>query len=139
MFDRFPELCRVLVADPNPRMLGLMSRLLRLSGYIVRTAVSVADARRLCESYPFDLLITEIDLGDGSGLELMSQSAKALPAYGIVVTDDDSEVQVNRATALGFGSYLVKPISFASLLALIDRATTGDHAVGAELHHDSRD
>lgn len=91
------------------------------------------------ESYPFDLLITEIDLGYGSLLELMSQSAKALPAYGIVVTDDDSEVQVNRATALGFGSYLVKPISFASLLALIDRATTGDHAVGAELHHDSRD
>ena len=60
---------------PTPR--ACLARLLRSSGYEVKTAGTVADALQLSASESFDILVSDLGLPDGSGLELMRKSAPA--------------------------------------------------------------
>src|SRR5689334_5354582 len=98
----------IIEDEPNER-LGL-SALLDAEGFRTRTADSLASARRrLAETVP-ELVLLDLSLPDGSGLELMADLGGASRPDIIVLTGHatvDSAVQAIRA---GARDYLVKPI-----------------------------
>jgi CheY-like chemotaxis protein len=105
-----------------------MQRLLRKAGHVVETAPSVTAGLRAFETAPapFDLLISDLGLPDGSGLDLMRVLARrpkrvraiALSGFG---TEDD----VQRSLAAGFAAHLTKPVPMATLRRVIAQVATG--------------
>ena len=62
---------KVLLVDDNAETLSTIARLLRSSDFDVRTAASVKSAFAALDSERFDLLVSDIGLPDGSGLDIM--------------------------------------------------------------------
>jgi len=111
---------RVLLAEDHPDTSRVMSRLLRQAGYVVDCTNSVAGALKLAASTRYDVLISDIGLSDGSGLDLMRQLLLQRPIYGVAISGYGMEQDVARSKAAGFEDHFTKPINFPQLL---DRLT----------------
>ena len=110
---------RILVVDDHGDTLRSMKLLLRRLGYEVLAAETMGDALRIAEEEEFDILLSDIGLPDGSGLELLKRirlrrdiPALALSGFGM---DEDIE----RSRDAGFADHLTKPVSIDRLQAAI--------------------
>jgi CheY-like chemotaxis protein len=115
-----PRSLRILVVEDEPATLRLMARLLRGLGHEVETAGTIASGLGAIEAGRFDLIVSDIGLPDGSGLELMRRAVAlrgALP--GIALTGYGMEEDIRRSREAGFTTHLTKPIDFAKLEAMI--------------------
>ncbi|MHA3773616.1 ATP-binding protein [Verrucomicrobiota bacterium sgz303538] len=114
---------RVLLVEDHADTRSTMARLLQRRGYEVHTAESVKTALQEAESFPFDVLVSDIGLPDGSGADLLrkltmrgSVHAVALSGYGM---PDD----VTRSKDAGFAEHLTKPIQVELLDEVLQRAS----------------
>jgi len=98
-----------------------MSRLLTRHGYAVRTAGTIADALLSADAGPLDVLISDLGLPDGSGLELMRQIRDRYNVPGIALTGFDREDDVRRSHEVGFDAHLTKPVDLESLHAAVQQ------------------
>ena len=118
-----PDGPRVLLVDDHADTLHSMDRLLRLRGYQVCTASSVSAALQAAATHAFDLLISDVGLPDGSGMDLMRElrlrHGKGLP--GIALSGYGMEEDVSRSRDAGFGEHLTKPVDMLGLEAVISR------------------
>jgi PAS domain S-box-containing protein len=115
---------KVLVVEDEPATLRLMTRLLRRLGHDVTTADSLAAALGALDGREFDLIISDIGLPDGSGLDLMRAAVARLgPRPAIALTGYGMEEDVRRSLDAGFTAHLTKPIDFAVLEAMIADVT----------------
>ena len=115
---------RILLVEDNLDTLRVMARLLLGRGHVVVRADSVASALAAAEDGEFDLLVSDLGLPDGSGLDLIrgiralrlgqTMPGIALSGYGL---DDD----IRRSQEAGFLEHLVKPVDFTALEAAIRR------------------
>jgi len=119
---------RVLMVDDHEDTRLAMKRMLERSGYHVRTAGSVDDAIKALEAdvdLPVDILISDIGLPDGSGLEIMrylKERVKSNPSdqtHGIAVSGFGMDEDVRRSREAGFSHHLTKPITFDRLRAAL--------------------
>lgn len=93
-------------------------------------AERLSEALRLTADRPLDLLISDIELPDGTGLELMKQLyGRGLPA--IAISGYGSEEDVRASLGAGFVEHLTKPIDVTRLIAAVHRVTAR-HEAGAE-------
>lgn len=113
----------IFIVDDDPSMLKGMRRLLKQHGY---ETVPFETARALKRHDNFDeafCIILDINLSDGSGIELRHQLAESgvtLPV--IFITGNDSDATRMAATASGCLAYLTKPFTAQSLIEPIERA-----------------
>jgi PAS domain S-box-containing protein len=124
-----PPAVRILLVDDHQDTNRAMARLLSRMGYDVQTAESMQSALATAEAAraasgagkakPFDLLISDIGLPDGSGLELMRQLVQHQPIKGIALSGYGMEEDVRRSKEAGFYEHLTKPINFKRLEAAI--------------------
>jgi DNA-binding response OmpR family regulator len=95
-----------------------MSWLLRRIGHDVSVARTVRDAVAEARQTPFDLLISDIGLPDGTGWDVIGQMPRRdMPA--IALTGFGMEQDVARSLAAGFTEHLTKPVNFQKLEAVI--------------------
>ena len=118
---------RILVVEDEQATLRLMARLLRGLGYEVTAASTIASALEAAEACDFDLIVSDIGLPDGSGLDLMRRvNACRGPVPAIALTGYGMEEDIRRSREAGFTAHLTKPIDFAKLEAMIRKvAPTG--------------
>ena len=118
---------RVLLVDDHADTLRSMDRLLRLRGFQVCTASSVSTALQAAAAGGFDLLISDVGLPDGSGMDLMrelrARHGERLP--GIALSGYGMEEDVSRSREAGFGEHLTKPVDMLGLEAVISRLLEG--------------
>ena len=115
---------RVLFVEDHPDTSRAMIRLLKHTGYSVHAADTVAAALRIAESEPFDVLVSDIGLPDGSGLDLMRQLRGAHPHLrGIALSGFGMEEDVERSRAAGFDEHLTKPINLTAFEETLARLT----------------
>ena len=113
--------CRVLLVEDHPDTAMLMRRVLARRGYDVVVAASVAEAREALQIASFDLMLSDLKLPDGSGLDLardLSTHPGKLPAIalsGHATTDD-----VRESIEAGFFAHLAKPVDIDKLWAVMD-------------------
>jgi signal transduction histidine kinase len=114
--DRAPVLpFRILLVEDNEPTLHILTRLLTRAGHEVQGASSVAAALRLAREYPFDLLVTDLGLPDGTGIELMQQLRVHRPITGIALSGYGMEDDLESTAAAGFHTHLTKPVEWSSL------------------------
>ena len=114
----------LLVDDHHDTCLG-MKLLLRRRGHDVTIGHSVADGVAAAEGAepPFDLLISDLGLPDGSGCDLMETLRKRADGGppGIALSGYGMESDLARTAEAGFQEHLVKPVNFERLDAAIAR------------------
>ena len=116
---RVPQNVEILLVEDNPDSLRYIALVLRQRGYGVRTAETVASARTLLSEWDFDLIISDVELPDGSGLELMRDVAGRIP--GIAISGFGSQDDIEISHDAGFAAHLAKPIVLRDLEDLIER------------------
>ena len=117
----------ILLVEDHRDTLMAMTRLLKRSGHRITGADCVAAALAAAGRQRFDLLISDVDLPDGTGLDLMrelSATPRERPLPGIALTGYGMESDLKRSEGAGFFAHLVKPINFAELEDAIRRATS---------------
>ena len=110
-----PGTSRLLLVEDHEATLNVLTRLLTRAGYAVQTANTVASARELAQREPFDLVISDIGLPDGTGIELMEFLHAKHGLRGIALTGYGMEDDLRRTREVGFVEHLVKPVDFAQL------------------------
>jgi DNA-binding response OmpR family regulator len=117
---------RVLVVDDEADFLATYERLLRRQGYEVVTATSRAAGLAALASQPPHLIISDLRLPDGDGLDLVRAArAGAKPPAVIVVTGYPSDETRRAALAAGATTFLAKPFAAAMLLDAIQSSLDG--------------
>ncbi len=105
-------------ADTNRSLVLLLSR----RGYRVQAATSLAEARTLCDLEEFDVLICDMNLPDGSGLDLLPQLTARPPRLGgIIVSGYNTDEDIERSLAAGYKAHLGKPVEVDKIDAAIKR------------------
>ncbi len=110
---------RLLLVEDHVSTLQTISRLLRRDGHHVVTATTMAAALAAAAADPFDLVISDLGLPDGSGTELMEKLRDEYGLQGIALSGYGMEEDLIRSRAAGFFMHLVKPVSMAELRRVI--------------------
>ncbi len=121
-----PKPRRILLVDDDSDTLSVLSRLLKRRGHNVETASTFAGALDLARVRRFDLVISDLALADGDGLELMRRLRTAGVAGGIALTGLASDADIAACRESGFSAHLRKPINFHQLENAIERLPIRD-------------
>lgn len=113
-----------LVVDDEPRVVELITMLLAERGWRVFPALTMADAGdQLFKVATLDLVIVDVRLPDGSGLDFAEHAKGAYPdADVVVVTGYPSYDAVVEAVRVGIVDYVSKPFMLDDLRAMVNRA-----------------
>jgi CheY-like chemotaxis protein len=115
---------RVLLVEDHADTAHIVQQVLCALGHDVRAAGDAASALALMARERFQLLISDLGLPDGSGLDLMRKLRTADGAIrGIALSGYGTEEDIRRSREAGFGVHLTKPISAASLAESVSAAT----------------
>ena len=111
---------RVLVVDDEPSMRELLVIMLTKEGYEVLTADSRATAAKALARGPVDMVITDVRLPDGDGIEILRHVKAAAPETAVVVmTAYGSTESAVGAMKLGAHDYLTKPFDVEELKIVV--------------------
>jgi PAS domain S-box-containing protein len=124
-----PEGLNLLLIEDNTDTLQFLARLMRERGYAVSTATDFRTARELATSAVFDLIISDIELPDGCGLEIIREVTQIRPTPAIALSGFGSAEDVILSRDAGFAAHLTKPIRIGDLDAAIAQVmarTAGD-------------
>jgi len=114
---------RILVVDDERSMQEFLEIFLRGEGYEVATAGDVASARAMLESDDFDVVISDIQMPGGSGLELLHAARDASPdAIVIMITAYASTETAIAAMKEGAYDYLTKPFRVDEIRLVVEKA-----------------
>ncbi len=106
---------RILLVEDHEDTNRSLTNLLRLRGYDVESANNVESGRALADRRDFDVLISDLGLPDGSGIDLIQSLRLKRPVYGIALTGFGMEEDVQKSRDAGFKHHLVKPIDLNKL------------------------
>jgi CheY-like chemotaxis protein len=112
------------MVDDHPDTNAAMQRLLTRLGYDVRTADCVQSALRVANDQPFDILISDVGLPDGSGMDLMRQllANHSQPSLkGIAISGFNRDEDIQSSLEAGFSEHLAKPVNLQRLQILIEK------------------
>jgi two-component system, NtrC family, response regulator AtoC len=123
----------LLVDDDSGFVLGLAEAVKR-EGFEVRTAGNLQQARAALREEEPDALLVDMQLPDGSGLELLQEPEGRLPPGVIFISGNSSIELAVQALQLGATDFLTKPVDFARVkvaLANLSRTRELARQVGA--------
>ena len=120
--DRQTQTLRLLLVEDHADTARTLSRLLRRAGFEVINASDVLSATAIAEREPFDLLVSDLGLPDGSGCDVMKRVREKCGAPGIAMSGYGMTEDLNRSREAGFSEHLIKPINVQELIAAIWRA-----------------
>jgi CheY-like chemotaxis protein/anti-sigma regulatory factor (Ser/Thr protein kinase) len=127
------ERLSILLVEDHADTAEVMSQLIRGLGHTVSVAGSVAEALAFANAGTFDLVVSDIGLPDGTGLDFIRVFRERSKVPAVALTGFGTDEDVRRCLAAGFTAHLTKPVNFAQLETLIQRAAQGK-ASGDELH-----
>jgi PAS domain S-box-containing protein len=118
---RHDEPMRLLVVEDHEPTLQVLTRLLTRAGHHVTTANSVACAREIAAANRFDLVVSDLGLPDGTGIDLMESLRAAYGLRGIALSGYGMEEDLRRSEEAGFVAHLVKPVNINELRRVLRR------------------
>jgi hypothetical protein len=120
----------ILLIEDHADTALVFARVLRRDHHQVTVAHSVREAEQACHGHPFDLLICDVELPDGTGFHLLERARRACSgARGIIISAHSDDRRQAAAREAGFAAYLVKPLRIEDLRRAIERVSRY-HAAG---------
>ena len=113
----------ILVVDDDRSVTGALATVLRAAGYETLTTNSLVEAQSVLSSRSFDLVITDLRLADGTGIDLITHIKQQTPDTEVILMTAFGSIEVTiEAIKRGAYYYLEKPHPPDQLLALVERA-----------------
>lgn len=110
----------ILIIEDDLTFSLMLTTWLGKKGFEVTTAASVADARRRITAGRFDLVISDLRLPDGDGIDLLKWLKDEYPALPLIMMTSYAEIQTAvLAMKAGAADYIAKPLNPEDLLAKI--------------------
>jgi len=116
---------KILLVDDHQDTCAALEKLLVRRGHLVAATHNVRSAMEAAVRNKFDLLISDIALPDGSGIDLMMQLRAISQIPGIAISGFGNNGDIERSLQAGFSEHLIKPIKLEKLEAAIERAIQG--------------
>ena len=116
---------RILLVEDDPDTLRILTRLLRGMGYEVTAANSVRAAREAAGREHFDLLISDLGLPDGTGLDVMREVKRRYGIVGIAVSGYGTDDDLKQSREAGFQRLITKPVTVGTLEQAVRQMTEG--------------
>lgn len=124
----------LLVVDDEPSILGTLKKALTLEGYRVDVAGGAKLADTRVQTGAYDLVLLDVALPDGDGVELLGKWRSAGITTSVVMMSGHATIDLAvKALRLGATDFLEKPLSTDRLLVVIDNTLRLTHAL-AEKH-----
>jgi len=119
---------KVLIVDDSEDTREILTRTLTTGGYGVIVASGVGEAVELLDQGPVDILITDLRMGESSGLDLVKYTKQNFRDVAVVmVTGYPSIETAVEAVKNGAEDYLTKPFTEEELLTVLKRVTAHLH------------
>lgn len=119
---KFIQSRSILVVDDSAETVELIKRNLESAGYTIYTASNVQTAIRSLEACAVDLIITDLKMPDGSGLEIVRHASENYKDLGILVITGFPSIQgAVESIRIGAEEYLVKPFTDKELFDSVNR------------------
>jgi CheY-like chemotaxis protein len=119
----------ILLVDDDPAFLDVLARALRAAGHAVDTAPNGEQALRFLAAEVSDILITDIIMPNGDGIELIRAVKRDYPTVRILAISGRGRMRsldvLDLATQLGADAILTKPLSAEEVLAKLAEITAG--------------
>lgn len=113
---------RILIVDDEQIIRESLSFVLKKEGYHVEEASNGAEALRKHEAQPFDVVITDIEMPEMRGIELLERISHRTPeTFVVVITAFGSIETAIQALRKGAYDYILKPIDFDDLIHRIKK------------------
>jgi len=126
---------RILVVDDDNAICVVTSEALRRAGHAVKTGGTIAERAALLESFRPDILVTDVKLPDGDGLDDVSRIIGNWPDLRVIILSAQNTLNTAvRATEKGAFEYLPKPFDLNELTRAVNdglasrRQAAGAHA-----------
>jgi PAS domain S-box-containing protein len=116
---------RILLVDDNEDTRRSLAELLGRRGHSVRSAEGVESALRAASEAEFDLLISDIEMVDGTGFQLVQALRSTQPMSAIALSGFGSSDDLELSRSSGFALHLMKPVDLPALEAAIERVALG--------------
>src|SRR5439155_236385 len=100
----------ILVVEDHPDTATALARLLTQLGNRVKVAESFNSALHMVNTHDFDLIISDIGLPDGTGLDLIAKLPQNRRPKAIALSGFGMEDDIQRSRDAGFAEHLTKPI-----------------------------
>ncbi|MFT3968307.1 MAG: nitrogen regulation protein NR(I) [Sphingobium sp.] len=114
---------RILVVDDDQAVCVVISEALKRQGYTVKTVGSIGERRAQIAEFQPELLISDVMLPDGDGLEDIAAIIAEHPALRVIILSAQNTLDTAvRATAQGAFEYLPKPFDLNDLAQAVDAA-----------------
>ncbi|KAA0986267.1 response regulator [Pseudomonas sp. ANT_J12] len=110
---------RILVVEDETKMADYLRKALTESGYVVEIALDGLDGQHLAQESEFDLIILDVMLPGLDGWQLLQIIRRKWQTPVLFLTARDSVDDRVKGLELGADDYLVKPFSYAELLARV--------------------
>jgi len=116
-------MARILIVDDEANMRRILAALLHGDGHAVTGAGGAREALAAVAAGPFDLVITDQKMGDGTGLDVLAACRDADPALPVVLLTAFATIDLAvDALRLGAFDFLTKPFSPEAVRAVVARA-----------------
>ena len=122
----------VLLVDDDPEQLEWLSEFVKGEGFTVARATSLRTARiQLTQMRP-DVLLTDLQLPDGNGVELVDDLEQREATEVVMITGHATVESAVNALRSGATDYLVKPVDIDRLRSILQRVP-GTHELRSEI------
>jgi putative two-component system response regulator len=113
----------VLVVDDEEAIRRLLARILDRAGYHCITAGNLEEARQRLKEEDFALVLSDMDMPGGSGLDLLAEISNERPGTAtMLVTGHDDPKLADSALEIGAYGYLIKPLEPSEIVIQVNSA-----------------
>jgi signal transduction histidine kinase len=114
---------RILLVEDHGDTRRVLERLLTRWGHEVRCASTVAHAIEAAEDFDADLLLSDIGLPDGTGIDLLGKLRSRRDIKAIAMSGYGMETDLTETRHAGFAEHLIKPVSAERLKEMLSQVT----------------
>jgi hypothetical protein len=129
-----PQGISILLVEDHEDTAMVMSRLLQAKGYTVETCATVADALKIVKERQFNLILSDIGLPDGTGIDLIRQIRQKSSIPAVALTGFGMDQDINRYKEAGFDAHLTKPVNFQKLEMIINQFFSNGSSLEGKTH-----
>lgn len=117
---------RILLVEDHADTVDVLTAILEKLGHSVRAGRSIAEGEHLVREAEFDLVLCDVGLPDGTGIEFLRILRRSSAAPAIALTGYGAPADVERCLAAGFSAHLTKPVDMDHLDAVIRRTVAAN-------------
>ncbi len=123
---KVPGDCSILIVDDDPAVNSFLKRALQENYRTIHTAESVEAATQKIQDEIYDLVVTDLKLPDGSGMDVLKTAKQKDPYTEVIMITGYATIDsAAEAINLGVTSYLLKPLSVDDFLYQVEKAVAG--------------